>query len=268
MAAESNIDDAKLKRLDLSPHLVHQILLSERSWNDYPLPALKVTKTPAFEVYRAKLLQQQQQQQDDDDSEMATDLAFVMKRGFHSTILDTIEQRGDLSPLLDLLLELHHKLRGLVPNRPDLHNVLSDHRAIPALSEAPTFSTWIVDAARVLAMLESEFQSETTKLWISDTIQANQQQRLVESTTMREQQSWMVCSLMFLMDKTDVAQSEKDAFYFSSVVVPYLLTKGVGFRIERESLLQKFGPDLPVTREWIGSLIQEVGSDGHGRSTK
>lgn len=244
MAEESKIDEAKLKRLDLPPHLVHQILLSGPK--DAAVP-IGVTRALDFEVYQENLLQ--------DDSEIL-DQAFVVKRAFHDSILQRIEQRGDLSPLHDLLMELHQKLRGLVPNRPDLHGLLNDNREIPSLAEAQKFSTWIVDAARALAMLESEFQSETTKLWMSHYDQSYQQQ--LESRTIREQLSWMVCSLLFLIDKTDITQSEKDAFYFSSVVVPYLCKSGVGFQIERESLLQRFGSDFPVTRDWIWSLIQDA----------
>ena len=49
----------------------------------------------------------------------------TMKRAFREGITESVSE-GDMSSVCNLLLELHQAVRALVPNRPDLHSILSD----------------------------------------------------------------------------------------------------------------------------------------------
>lgn len=247
MEEEQKVKESERIRPDLPLHLVHQILLAGPK--DAGMTIGK-TPSPGFEEFRDNFLH---------GACDASDQAFVVKRAIHDSLLDRIETEGGLSSMNDLLLELHQKLRRLVPNRKDLHQVLDDNRAIPSISEAHIFLSWIVEAGRALSMLESEMQSATTLSWIRLAERCLQEGQQSESIKRREQLSWMVCSLFFLIEKSDITQSEKDAFYFSCVVVPRLRADGKGLKMERDCMRSRFGSHLPITKAWILSLIQDAG---------
>jgi hypothetical protein len=110
---------------------------------------------------------------------------------------------------------------------------------------------WIIQAAQALAQLESEARVETTRTWIQQT---------EEKTTASDDDSpysFLICSLFFLIDKTEVCAQEKQDFYLSQVVAPRLYTTGEGYSIERRALHERFGVNPPITRDWIRSLVTE-----------
>jgi len=189
----------------------------------------------------------------------------------------------DLSPLLRLLIELHEKIRALVPNRKDLHCILNEEYNIDELSNSMMFLPWIIEAGKALSILESKFQSETTETWIdlANTINAKHQrseQKMTEKmleaeaeaeatpaliSSSQDELSFLICSLLYLMEKTGRTQKEKDAFYFEHVIIPYLCDNkdnnnsnsnnngSKGFQIERNAMQNKCHSYLPITRKWI-----------------
>lgn len=274
----SRVDSEIIK--NLSPELVHQILLSP---TDVLYQMKKITKipSPSFQQYQDEICSIIIQK---GGSEINNN-SIITKRAFHDNVLNSImnNESRDLSPLFRLLIELHEKIRALVPNRKDLHCILNDDYNIAELSNIMMFLPWIIEAGKALSILESKFQSETTEPWIdlANTINTKHQrseQKMMEKnseekaeatpaliSSSEDELSFLICSLLYLMEKTGRTQKEKDAFYFEHVIIPYLCNSNdnnnsnnngsEGFRIERNAMQNKCHSYLPITRKWIQSRV-------------
>jgi hypothetical protein len=254
-------------KLEVDPHLVHRILLTDPS--DFKsLTRAAAIPTLTFAEFREKLLVHHE-----------SDPGYVVKRAYHDHImlqmLESIEQQTNkenhLKPFHQLLLDLHASIRALVPNRKDLHSILQDDRVLLLSSDDDGTSSpldimlpWIIQAAQALAQLESEARVETTRAWI--------QQAEEKTTTASDDEtspySFLICSLFYLIDKTEVCAQEKQDFYLSQVVAPRLYTTGEGYSIERRALHERFGVNPPTTRDWIRSLVTEENKESLRRNPK
>lgn len=215
--------------------LVHRILLSDPS--DFGSLRRTTAESLTFEEFREGLLH-------------SSNPLWVVKRAYHDHVQETVERTQNLDSLNTLLVkELHPSIRALVPNRPDLHSILKDDRDPPDTSNALEILPWIVEAAQALAQLESEARAATTRAWIS--LATN-----TTTTELGDPLSFLAHSLFYLIDKTEICAKEKEDFYLSQVVAPRLYNTGEGYTIERKELLNRYGDDPPITRDWIKSLVE------------
>jgi hypothetical protein len=237
--------------MDVPPALLHEILLSPRI-EEVPVQSISKTPTPEFQMYQKELLEHHST-----TTTTTTQSAIVLKRAFHDRILESVLTERQLTPSLrELLVELHQKLRNLVPNRKDLHVRLQDDRPDLGLSETTTFLKWIIEAGQALSMLESQVESVTTVSW---KVQATNMVMSLETMAPTEQVSFLICSLFYLIDKTDRTQQEKDAFTFYTVVLPQLFHTEKGYQLERNYMIQRYPRfDWPITRMWIRSLTSDM----------
>lgn len=167
-----------------------------------------------------------------------------------------------LTPLRDLLLELHQKLRDLVPNRKDLHTRLADDdKPGLVLSQSAILLGWIIEAAQALSMLESDVESMTTKSWIE--LAKNTVEPSPETTESTQQRvSFLISSLLYLIDKADRAQQEKDTFCFHTIVLPKLFHTEEGYQLERKYMTARFkDPVWPETQSWLRSLTRDMSNN-------
>ncbi|KAG7361599.1 hypothetical protein IV203_036700 [Nitzschia inconspicua] len=234
--------------MSISPELLHQILLSPRI-DDVPIPRISTISTPGFQTYQKQLLETNQ-----------VDPSMVMKRAFHDHMLQSVitSTEQQLTPLQQLLLELHQKLRDLVPNRKDLHEILKDDRPNLTLFDTAIFLGWVMEAGKALSMLESEAESITTTSWIELTRNMSSCSNF-SSLQPTKQISFLICSLLYLMDKADRAQQEKQSFYLRTAILPRLFHTEEGYQLERKYMMERFPNfDWPMARKWIRSLLSNI----------
>jgi hypothetical protein len=207
--------------MNLSPEMLHQILLSPRM-EDVPIQRISKTPSPGFQTYQEQLLWRD-----------VSDPSLVIKRAFHDHMLESVlknfqeqqqqpPQHQQLTPLRELLLELHQKLRDLVPNRKDLHERLSsdDNLTERDLCQIETLLDLIMESGYALAMLESEVESKTTTAWIE--VAKDMTSTLATKTTQQfsKQVSFLICSLLYLIDKADRTLQENILWSCPDCTIP------------------------------------------------
>lgn len=224
-------------KFQLDVELVHRILLTDPTDFTSLTPEVK-SATPAYDDFRENLQQ-------------GLDPASIMKRAYHDGLCDTTDHEKAKNSLNNLLLELHTAIRSLVPQRQDLHSLLNDERALPDIPME--MLPWIIQAAQALTQLESEVRAESTHSWIRQA----QNSSLTAGSTSKEQISFMVTSIMYLLLKAELCEQDKQSFYLTQVLAPRLYTTGEGVDLERKALKERFGFNFPITMAWIKSLIKE-----------
>lgn len=264
---KNNDMNEKTMRFDLDPQLVHRILMTDP--HDFE-SLMMMTQDDneqttnfsivAFEEFQEKVINNNSRStngtgtSNNERSGASDGPQFVMKRAYHDHLMKKVEEIDDLTPVFQLLLELHTSIRALVPNRSDLHSILNDKREVPFTEEVVEVLPWIIEAGEALCHLESEASSETTRDWISkakEKIGDNSMSNIGKIT------SFVIVSILYLLDKAEHCDKEKKQFYVSHVLAPKLLTSGEGFSIERKRLHERFGSNPPITAAWISSLIKD-----------
>jgi hypothetical protein len=223
-------------KFQLDVELVHRILLTDPSDFASLTPEVK-SATPEYDEFRQNVLQ-------------GSDPASIMKRAYHDGLCDTTDDEKAKNSLNNLLLELHTAIRSLVPHRQDLHSLLNDERALPDIPME--MIPWIIQAAQALTQLESEIRAESTYSWIRQA----QNSSLTAGSTLKEQKSLLVTSIMYLLFKAELCEQDKKSFYLTQVLAPRLYTTGEGIDSERKALKERFGK-FPITIAWIKSLVKE-----------
>ena len=187
------------------------------------------------------------------DAQDVTAMTFMMKRAFRDQVCERLQSEHTLQPAKDLLLELHHQLRALVPSRTDLHGILQDD-AVREVESTQQFMNLLVQAAKALSLLESEARAESTHAWIASRTSS------VNSTTVEtdseddHSEKTIATSLLYLLWKTELCQRDKQDFYFSQLWLPQLLQKGP--QIERDFFEAQYGAltdssTALATRQWL-----------------
>jgi hypothetical protein len=246
-------------KLDVA--LIHRVLLTEPSeWSDLTVSGLpRILHTLSLEEFSNDMTMINDNINSHDSMQK-----LVVKRAFRDYLIKQLKQSDDnsnIEPLQQLLQELHQNIRNLVPNRIDLHSLLSDEQvtATKALSDLLAL---LIRAGHALQQLESEARSESTAAWIEQAQQQQQQQQLgQEQTATAQLAEFITTSLLYLLYKCELCQSDKDDFYLSHVWAPRIHHQGMGVAMERKVFLQHYGNDLsspntaPRTRHWIQTLV-------------
>ena len=112
---------------------------------------------------------------------MENTIAQTMRKAFYDAVLCQITQNKQqindngndsqpclYAPLLEIIQEIHQKLKLLVPNRKDLHQLLNYHGK-ELQSRLETFQgvlSLLLNIAEKLSLLESEDRSASTQQWL------------------------------------------------------------------------------------------------------
>ena len=205
------------QQLDIS--LIHRVLLTNPADHD----KLTVTGSPrASTLSFADFVEEMNQ---------STSLEGTLKRAYR----DSVAERRDA--LSQLLLELHEQMRLLVPNRSDLHSLLSDNVTDDIMA-------FVKKAATALQQLESPDRSESTAEWCSIAIDDTSDTRMTAN------------SVLYLLYKTALCQQDKEDFYLQHVH-----SKQITLDMERRWHQSTYGTELPLTRRWIQSILNSAAYD-------
>lgn len=271
--------------------LIHRVLLTDptdfRSLTMNGQPRLDAT--PAFD---GKFLYENgfTDTGDVDQQDMSLQISRTMKKAFHDALLASLRQaaaaqteeeqdtlQGTTQPstrstaaLSALIIELHEKMRQMIPNRTDLHGILSDEevRSIE-LSEGDSVISaslpHLIASAEALIQLESEDRSTTTRQWLemaSNVVQQSPSTSSVLPLDIVSPEVFVVSSLSYLHLKADLCASDVADYHLSTVLAPQIALHGPEY--ERFIFQQRFGPfeeeeTAPITRQWIERTIEECG---------
>jgi hypothetical protein len=234
----------------IDPAFIHTILLTG------PLEMPGGTngtrdKTIAFNEFRQFL--------DDVTHQGKLDPSLVLKKAVRDHICEAISQNpNNVSSVKNFLLELHSKIRALIPNRKDLHSILEDDnvRNTQALAGLKSF---ILKAACALEKLESEARAETTLALIEE-LQKQQQQQSENGNQVEpgELMLW-VTAIVYLLHKAELCEADKQEFYLKNVLAPRIHQEG--HSLEKRYYQAQFGSfsdpnSSSATRQWIQSLVK------------
>ena len=212
-----------------------------------------------------------------------------MKRAFHDALVASLRQAAaqpeedegqeeeqdtqaparNAADLSALIIELHEKMRQMIPNRTDLHGILSDEEVgrIELSGSDSVVSAYIphlIASAEALIQLESEDRSITTRQWLE--VASNVVQQWPSTSALppdiASPEVFVVSSLSYLHLKADLCASDIADYHLSTVLAPQIALHGPEY--ERFVFQQRFGPfdeegTAPVTRQWIERVIQECG---------
>mmetsp|Transcript_964 Transcript_964/g.2028 ORF Transcript_964/g.2028 Transcript_964/m.2028 type:complete len:602 (-) Transcript_964:268-2073(-) len=291
---------------NFDPELVHRVLLTDPS--DYAGLTMsgqpRLVDTPSYNaqfLWENGFISDQESPPSSEETEgggqgagneVALQMARTMKRAFHAAIVEAVDSRNDIADVKALILELHEKMRGLIPSRADLHDILSDDdvhrmnlvagdddassdrdgetRTANARSILIVVLPHLIKAAGALVRLESEDRSVTTSCWIEMATRVlNSAVENVDAPDLPPDISpatFVVSSLTYLHIKADLCASDIADYHLSTVLAPQIATHGPEY--ERALFQQRFGvgdgdtdndESTPITRQWIKRTVDECG---------
>lgn len=222
------------------PAFVHSVLLSSKE-ERAQMRHFSPSHTQTYEEYESML------QESSQAGTTSVDFNAVVKAAFRDKICEQIQTSGDIQPAKDLLLELHKRLRSLIPSRKDLHGILRDDY-ITAVSTIEELNPFVIAAAEALVQLESQARAETTMQLIR--LQKN-------STNIRE----VITSILYLLYKAELCEADKQDFYLTTMWIPEIVQNGIQW--ERTAFQERFGSfddpnTAPATRKWLQELVSSV----------
>ena len=274
---------------NFDPTLIHRVLLTDsneyRSLTMSGQPRLDVT--PAFDdkfLYENGFTDTWPSTRVGGD--MSVQISRTMRKAFHDALVASLRQAApapteeeqdttqlptpSTADLLALIIELHEKMRQLIPNRTDLHGILSDEevRSIDiggGDSVISTFLPHLIATAEALIQLESEDRSITTRQWLEMASNVVQQFPSTSSALpfdIASPEVFVVSSLSYLHLKADLCASDIADYHLSTALAPQIALHGPEY--ERCIFQQRFGPfeeegTAPITRQWIERTIEECG---------
>jgi T-complex protein 11 len=274
-----------------NPITIHRVLLTDASELDSMTVSghSRSLETASFSAF-CQRLSTIRTRKDEFDLESAAQKAYC------DNLCQRVESSHDLNPLKNLLLELHMRIRQLIPHRSDLYHLLDDQH-VQSVDSIPGLLQCTVTAAERLASLESEARSVSTQAWIKHAtkqlqnynsnsnsgsdeqmvevdggehaavqstgdINSSNSSNSDESTNVSNSESVQnfVMSLMYLHYKTDLCQEDKDEFMFTHVWIPKIRRDGL--QLERSFFQKRIGGwkdanATQATRQWITSLVNK-----------
>ena len=277
--------DAMAFMSNFDPTLIHRVLLTDPT--DFRSLTMKVQPrldaTPAFD---ATFLYENgfTDTGDVDQQDMAVQISRTMKKAFHDALVASLRQAAaaqteeeqdttqpstrNTADLSALIIELHEKMRQMIPNRTDLHGILSDEevRSIELSGGDSVITAYLphlIASAEALIQLESEDRSTTTRQWLEMASNVVQQWPSTSSELpldIASPEVFVVSSLSYLHLKADLCASDVADYHLSTVLAPQIALHGPEY--ERFIFQQRLGPfeeegTAPITRQWIERTIEE-----------
>lgn len=270
---------------NFDPTLIHRVLLTDPT--DFRSLTMKVQPrldaTPAFD---ATFLYENgfTDTGDVDQQDMAVQISRTMKKAFHDALVASLRQAAaaqteeeqdttqpstrNTADLSALIIELHEKMRQMIPNPTNLHGILSDEevRSIELSGGDSVITAYLphlIASAEALIQLESEDRSTTTRQWLEMASNVVQQWPSTSSELpldIASPEVFVVSSLSYLHLKADLCASDVADYHLSTVLAPQIALHGPEY--ERFIFQQRLGPfeeegTAPITRQWIERTIEE-----------
>jgi hypothetical protein len=233
--------------------LVHRILLMDPE--DFPSLTTSghppMFETPPYDAFASSLKRSEGER----DSSYGANVNALVKGAFRDKVCESIATNHDWSGAVDLLVELHNFIRKLVPSRTDLHGYLDDGETQKTQTIGP-LKALILKAAGALQSLESPARTESTAAWIQKFSCINHEEAAFQASRINS----VVNSLLYLLFKAELCETDKQNYFLSTVWAPILHTSGP--RLERLDFEKEYGPlssptTAPATREWIESIVKK-----------
>ena len=281
MSSSGRRDDGDFMS-NFDPELVHRVLLTEPA--DFHLLTAsgspRESRTPTYEdfVRESAFVSSLTDERSISGSggavivdDMASRMSRTMKRVFHDNIISALENDGNFDPLRGVVLDLHSALRSLVPNRSDLHGMLSDEDVWSVGTEGEveaglrSMIPLLVGSAEALSRLESEDRSQTTvelvrliRASFSDGGGAAGAANPPLVPLGLSLSSFVVSVVTYLYYKAGMCQTDVADFKLANILAPRIKAEGVEY--ERSNFQVRYGKfndigTAPVTRDWICGII-------------
>ena len=237
--------------------LVHKILLTDsQDFEKLSWDGQDTAQSPEVSVEEyMEMFTTQQQPSQENQMNLTMQIAQSMKLAFFNNIADEMEQ-GNYESVRGLLIELHDKMRLLLPNRKDLHSHLNDEH----ISQAST----IVDMMQLLlrcghllsGYLESMARAPSTRdlLQSVDTFLASDNSSEEPSIPygIESRHVFIVASIGFLLQKVELCQMDISNYNLARVAP---LLHHIGHEYERKQFQKTFGEFENVSVESLQTML-------------
>ena len=189
--------DAMAFMSNFDPGLIHRVLLTEPS--DYSNLTMsgqpRLDRTPAFDAnflydngFADTTTPTLGEGVDGNEPNVSSQISRTMKKAFHDALVASLLQAAtraegareegpeqdspppNTSDLSAIIIDLHEKMRQMIPNRTDLHGTLSDEEVksiqLGGRDVLSAYLPHLIRSAEALIQLESEDRSVTTRQWL------------------------------------------------------------------------------------------------------
>jgi hypothetical protein len=215
-----------------------------------------MTTTPTYTEFRDSL----QESRTSSGSSTPVNIQALVGGAARDALCQRIHASQSLEPAKELLLELHNKLRQLIPSRQDLHSILKDEEVRQATNLSQLRTATRV-AAQALSKLESPARSATT-LELIQSLPATSSAAPTCSNGDLDPESiiGLITPLFYLLYKTSLCAADMEDFYLGHVWAPQIYQDGTV--LEQEHFQARCGKFVdsttaPATRQWIQSLVDK-----------
>jgi len=266
------------------PSLIHRVLLTDPSeYRNLTMSGQpRLDATPAFdsEFLYENGFTDTRGGGDTHEHGVSMQISRTMKKAFHDALVASLqkaaaqtesegaeEEQDTANDLSALIIELHEKMRQMIPNRTDLHGILSDEdvrRIEIGDGVVSAYLPHLIQSAEALIQLESEDRSTTTRQWLEMASKVAQQWPSTSALPLdiASSEVLLVSSLSYLHAKADLCASDIADYHLSTALAPQIALHGPEY--ERLVFQQRFGSfedeeTAPITRQWIDRTIRECG---------
>lgn len=242
----------------VDPRLVHRVLLTDPV--DFPSLTMsgrpRMTTTQTYTDF-SDTLQESRTSTINSSGIHLVDMQTLVRGAARDVLYQRVQTNQSLEPAKEVLLELHNKVRQLIPSRKDLHSLLKDEDVRQAENLFQLQSATLVIAQAIL-QLESPARSASTQEFIrsqSKSIPSSSNDELNPESI-----SSLITPLFFLLWKVELCAADMQDFYLANVWAPQIHQNGK--ILEHEHFQSQYGKfadstTAPNTRQWIQFLLDE-----------
>jgi hypothetical protein len=255
----------RLPSAAMDPRLVHRVLLtdpvdfSSLTMSGHP----RMTTTPTYTEFCDSL----KESRTSSSSSHPVNMQTLVRGAARDVLCQRVQASQSLELAKEALLEVHNKVRQLIPSRKDLHSFLKDEDVRQAENLSQLQSATLV-VAQALLQLESPARSASTLKFIQSQSASKPTPTSSSDELNPESISGLITPLFYLLWKVELCAADMQDFYLANVWAPQIHKNGT--RLEHEHFQAQYGKfdstTAPNTRLWIQSLLdrqqqqQEVGS--------
>jgi hypothetical protein len=264
--ASRNTSEHSLPSAAVDPRLVHRVLLtdpadfSSLTMSGHP----RMTTTQTYTEFSDSLEGSRTSSSSSrSGGSHPINMQTLVRGAARDVLCQKVQTSQSLEPAKEVLLELHNKVRQLIPSRKDLHSLLKDEGVQQAENVSQLQSATLV-IAQALLQLESPARSASTQEFIQSHSKAMPASSNGEMNP--ESISSLITPLFYLMWKVELCAADMQDFYLANVWAPQIHQNGMSLTHEYfQAQYGKFADSTtaPKTRQWIQSLLdkqqQQVG---------
>jgi len=185
--------------------------------------------------------------------------AMTMECAYFDKVEHELMINKDLKGVKELILNLFHKTRQLIPNRHDLHNIISDDDVLECRAVAE-FLMLLIKVSRIMSSyLEAPNRSSSTVEWEENArsyINVTAEVDSIIPYEFENPDAFLVASISFLLKKVDLCHLDKMNFELIKAVP---LINQIGVEYEQKNFQARYGQfssfrsmrELSATWGWI-----------------